>query len=345
MRPGSEDRDEQPGGDLDVARIFAATTCLGTSLHLSNYPDKCNDVTHGRVQSAGQLTSTGTVPTGSEGALGLTDQDPILALGVMPVGVVDWFGDQPHAVWPWAQDELGDAEPVIVGVDTELNYEQIASLRPDLIIGVYSGITEDQYDTLSQIAPTVAQPDGYVDYGVPWQEQTRIIARALGRAEKAEELIAEVEERFVEAREAHPEFPGKTALVATPAGGGIYGVYGPNEVSGRFLTSLGFALPTEIVELVGDGVQADISREQFELLDADVLIWLLNSPDERETLANDPVYQQLGVASEGREVFLEYEPFGGAIFFSSVLSLPFLLDGLVPQLAAAADGDPATMGS
>jgi iron complex transport system substrate-binding protein len=274
-------------------------------------------------------------------SVGLTDQDPILARGVTPAGVRDWFGDQPHAVWPWARDELGDAEPMIVGSDTELNYEQIASLQPDVIIGVSSGMTEEEYATLSQIAPTVAQSDEYVDYGVPWQEQTRVIGRVLGRAEKAEELIAEVEKLFDEARQAHPEFQGKTALVATPAEPGIYVAYGPNDVSGRFLTSLGFELPPEIVELTPEA-PADISREQFELIDADVLIWLLNSPDEREVLANDPLYQRLGVASQGRDIFLEYEPFGAAIFFSSVLSLPLLLDGLMPQIAAAVDGDPAT---
>jgi iron complex transport system substrate-binding protein len=47
----------------------------------------------------------------------------------------------------------------------------------------------------------------------------------------------------------------------------------------------------------------------------------------------------LAVHTEGREVFLDSydDPLGGATSFVSVLSLPFLLDGLVPQLAAALD--------
>ena len=36
------------------------------------------------------------------------------------------------------------------------------------------------------------------------------------------------------------------------------------------------------------------------------------------------------------------DPLGGATSFVSVLSLPYLLDGLVPMLSAAVDGDPAT---
>ena len=44
-------------------------------------------------------------------SVGFTDQDFILALGVTPVGIRDWYGDQPFGTWPWAQDELGSAEP------------------------------------------------------------------------------------------------------------------------------------------------------------------------------------------------------------------------------------------
>ena len=33
---------------------------------------------------------------------GLTGQDDLLALGIVPVAVTNWFGDQPFGVWPWA---------------------------------------------------------------------------------------------------------------------------------------------------------------------------------------------------------------------------------------------------
>ncbi len=57
----------------------------------------------------------------------------------------------------------------------------------------------------------------------------------------------------------------------------------------------------------------------------------------------DPLYAKLPVKTEGRDIFLEDEELlGGATSFISPLSLPFLLDGLVPQLAAAVDGNPST---
>ena len=62
--------------------------------------------------------------------VGVTEQDTVLALGVTPVGVTDWYGDQPYATWPWAQDELGDAEPEVLTTADGLEYERIAALDP-----------------------------------------------------------------------------------------------------------------------------------------------------------------------------------------------------------------------
>jgi len=101
--------------------------------------------------------------------VGLTDQDALLAPGIVPVGTSEWFGGYPGSIWPWAQDELaalGGAIPAAVGGES-INMEKIAALQPDLILALYAGVTQEQYDLLSQIAPTVAQPAGYIDYGIP----------------------------------------------------------------------------------------------------------------------------------------------------------------------------------
>jgi iron complex transport system substrate-binding protein len=273
--------------------------------------------------------------------VGLTDHDALLALGVQPVGVTEWFGEQPYATWPWAQDELGDAEPVVLRTgDSGINFEAIAALQPDAILALYSGITEEEYGLLSQIAPTVAQPGQYVDYGIPWQELTRTVGAVVGRSAEADAMVKDVEAYFSEVRAAHPEFEGATAVVATPYEG-IW-VYGPEDPRGRFLTMLGFALPEGLAEITGAEFGGNLSMERADLLDVDVIIWL--DADEAQGPLDGPVYSSLAVHTEGREVFLDSydDPLGGATSFVSVLSLPFLLDGLVPQLAAAVDGDPAT---
>lgn len=273
--------------------------------------------------------------------VGLTEQDALLALGITPVGTSEWFGGHPGAIWPWAQDKLTGPVPEVISDGATVNFEAIAALNPDLILALYAGLTQEQYDLLSQIAPTVAQPADYVDYGVPWQELTRTVGRAVGKAAEADALVKAVEERFAEVRKAHPEFDGATAVVATPYQG-IW-VYGPEDVRGRLLTDLGFSLPEGLAEVTGAEFGGNLSMERADLLDVDVIIWL--DPDDAEGPLGGPVYASLPVHTEGREVFLESytSALGGATSFVSVLSLPYLLDGLVPQLEAAIDGDPATV--
>lgn len=277
-------------------------------------------------------------------SVGYTDQDPLLALGVTPVGVREWFGEQPSATWPWARDELGEATPDVLQV-AELNFEQIAGLEPDLIVGVYSGLTGEEYETLSEIAPTIAQPGEYADYNVPWQEVTRILGRALGEEERAEELVSGVEARFERVRQERPEFEGASGVVALTGADGTYSPFGPEDSRGRFLSALGFEVPQEIADLAGDDFFANISAEELGLVDADVLIWITNNEEELQNLEEEPVYQRLRVAEEGRDIFLNSsEQLAGALSLSTVLSLPYLLDELVPRMAAALDGDPGTTG-
>ncbi|MQA01041.1 MAG: ABC transporter substrate-binding protein [Dehalococcoidia bacterium] len=275
--------------------------------------------------------------------VGFSDHDIVLALEVTPVAVREWYGGQPYATWPWAQDELGDATPEVLPPG-ELDLEQVVALRPDLILAVYSGLTEDEYATLSGIAPTVAQSGEHVDYGTPWPEMTRVVGRALARAARAETLIAEVEARFAEARAAHPEFEGLNGVAACSFEPGSYGMYGLGDPRAEFLAALGFALPAEVRGLVPSGsFYAVVSAEQLALLDVDLLVWFTLTDAEQPALESLPLYRGLKAARAGRDVFLGGDsPLSGALSFSSVLSLPYALDELMPVLAAASDGDPAT---
>lgn len=278
--------------------------------------------------------------------VGAVEQDALLALGIVPVGVTEWFGTGLHenGIWPWARsrlDELGGELPVVVGdTSTGIDVERVLALEPDLILGLYSALSAEQYQQLSQIAPTIAQPLPYSDWGVPWQELTRTLGQALGKAEEAEAVIAEVEARFQAVQQAHPEFVGATAVVATPYQG--LWVYGEDDLRGQLLTDLGFRLPEDLSTFTEGSFGGNISMERVDLLDVDVIIWLDADPDQ-EPLAS-PLYRNLRVHREGREVFLASytDPLGAATSFVTPLSIPYLLDGLVPMLAAAIDGDPAT---
>jgi iron-siderophore transport system substrate-binding protein len=276
--------------------------------------------------------------------VGLTDQDSVLALGTVPVGTTEWIGGYPGAIGPWAAGKLGGAPAPTVLKDTGTGpqVEKIAALRPDLILAVYGGLTKEQYETLSKLAPVVAQPKEYADYGVPWERQTELIGRTLGKEAAAKKLVADVRQRFRTLAGQHPEFAKATAVMATPYEG-IF-VYGSQDSRSRVLTSLGFTLPAGLDKAIGDSFGANISKERTDLLDTGVIVWIVADPTaDAAKLHEDKLYADLNVVGQGREVFVkEAGDFGNAVSFVSPLSLPYMLDRLVPQLAVAVDGDAAT---
>ncbi len=287
--------------------------------------------------------------------MGLTDPDFVLALGVKPAAITNWYGDYPLGVWPWAQQALGDARPGVMPrpESDKINFELVASFQPDLI-GMYTGMTEDEYKRASRLAPTVAQSAEHQDYLMPWQVTMRTVGQAVGRSAQAEDVIAGVESRFAAARREHPEFTGATLIVAERFETGTTYIRTAKEPQNGLFRDLGFVHPAPVAELLTDedGYSGNISDERMELLDtASVVVWKLfvgtddsgiqqgQVPDE---LAGHPLYPKLRVAREGRDVFVTDQVLLGSVIFGSPLSLPYALDRIIPMLAAALDGDPAT---
>lgn len=273
-------------------------------------------------------------------SIGFGEHDGLLSLGVTPIAVRDWYGEQPYATWPWAQDELGDAQPEVLP-STELNFEQIAALEPDLIIGIASGMTDTDYATLSTIAPTVAQPGDYIDYGTPWDVSLEITGRAVGRSAEAAQVIADTEQLFTDAIAEHPEFAGATAAVT------FYyeeqpGAYGSEDIRSRALTDLGFVIPSEIDELAGDAFFVSISAEDLSLIDTDVVVWIGAGAETFESIRTLPTRPSMRAFAEGREIVAD-DLLSGAFSHASPLSLEYVIERLVPELALAVDGDPGTV--
>lgn len=273
-------------------------------------------------------------------SVGFAEHDGILALGVTPIGVRDWYGEQPFATWPWAQDELGDAEPEVIAA-AELNFEQIAAMQPDIILGIASGMSDSDYATLSAIAPTVAQPGEFPDYGTPWRDQLAITGRALGRTAEADVVLADIEQRFTDARADHPEFEGATTTVAFTFED-LPGAYSSNDIRSQLLTELGFVIPPEFDELAGDNFYFSVSQEELATLDADTIVWILGDESGYDAVRAMPLRPTLTAYAEGREIVAD-PLLSGAFSHASPLSLEYVLDELVPELALAVDGDPATV--
>ena len=153
-------------------------------------------------------------------------------------------------------------------------------------------------------------------------------AAALARADRAEQLIDEVEATFAAARDTNPDFDGATGVIALIGEDGNYYPYGPADARARLLSDLGFTQQPEITRLAGDRFFATISAGRFDLLNADVLVWAAESQ---------------AVVALGRDVFLPPNgALGAALSYNNALSLPFVIDGMMPLLQAAVDGDPNT---
>lgn len=287
---------------------------------------------------------TTTIPAEPERVViaGLREQDAALALGVVPVATTEWYGKHPGAVFPWAKQALGDAEPpTVLSYEDGLQVEKIAAQRPDVIIAVYSGMTKKEYRQLSKLAPVVAQPKGQVDYGSSWQEETLMTGRAIGRPARAQELVDETQEQITAAAKAHPEFQGRTAAIVADYQGVF--VYGPQDVRSRFLEELGFDYPKALKDAFPKEFGGQVSEEKLDLLDVDTLVWFDSGGKTESKMAKNPVYAKLPVHREGRDVYvLEKDRVYEATSFPSVLSMPTLLKEYVPRLAAAVDGDPST---
>ena len=128
------------------------------------------------------------------------NDDVAIALGVVPVGVPknEWGGNDKGST-PWkdaALEELGAGfgsakAPVQFSEADGINFTEIAKLNPDVILGAYSGLTEEDYKKLSEIAPVVAHPE--IAYGTPWQDSTTIIGKALGKEAEAAKLVSDTE--------------------------------------------------------------------------------------------------------------------------------------------------------
>ena len=169
-----------------------------------------------------------------------------------------------------------------------------------------------------------------------------MIGAAVGRADEADRLVVETEGLIADARAEHPELEGASAVMGFALTEDQIGGYAEQDVRGRLLTDLGMEIPADINSRAGDRFYAEFSAEQVGLLDHDVLVWIAADAETMDRIRSSPLRQSLVAASEGREVFLDDPILGGAASFGSVLSLPYVLDELVPRLAAAADGDPAT---
>ncbi len=243
-----------------------------------------------------------------------SNQEVPLALGVVPVGMaeVTWGDDDGDGVLPWVEDkldELGADTPVLFDETDGIDFEAVADTQPDVILAAYSGLTQEEYDTLSKIAPVVAYPEAA--WGTSYEDMIRLNSTAIGLAEEGEALIDELHGTVDTALADFPELADSTVLFSyiDPSDFSKVGFYTTLDTRPGFLADLGVPVPTVVADesAATDQFYTTVSAEEADRF-ADVDVFVTYGDASGSIVAQlqaDPLLSQIPAIAEGRIAILE----------------------------------------
>ncbi len=263
-----------------------------------------------------------------------------LALGIVPVGMskVTWGDDDDNGILPWVEeklDELGGEAPVLFDETDGIDYEAVADTQPDVILASYSGLTEEEYDTLSKIAPVVAYPE--VAWGTSVDDMIEMNSKALGLEEEGQALIEKVDAEGKAALEATPALQGKKVLFAylDPSDLSQVGYYTATDTRPGYLhDNLGLPYPALVEESVGSTkFDLTVSAEDAAKFD-DVDLFVTYGDDSLlATLQADPLLSKIPAIAEGHVAILPNSTPIAASANPSPLSISWGIDDYLALLA------------
>ncbi len=225
---------------------------------------------------------TTTVPDAPQRILVLTNEgtEALLDLGIKPHGAVrSIVGD------PWYPHIAAAMTDVIeLGNEDEPNLELIASLEPDLIIGIkvrHEGI----YQQLSAVAPTVMSNvfDG------TWRQNYQLYAEAVGRDAVAAEHLAAFDTRIAALRASLGDRLAEEVSLVRFRAGGRTSIRAKSSFAGIILSDMGFARPAAQARLTDS---EEITRERTSEMDGDRIFYFTREAGDGEGLAAEAEWMQ-----------------------------------------------------
>lgn len=195
--------------------------------------------------------------------------DVAIALGIKPVGVVESWVEKP--IYQYLRDDLGNTP--ILGLETQPNLEEIAKLKPDLIIA--SKLRHEKvYEQLSQIAPTVTHQTVF-----KFKETVELVGQATNKEEDARKLLTDWDNRVADFKEKistrlGDEWPIEVAVLNFRADHARIFVTG---FAGDILSELGFIRPESQRKAAEEGnvVLKLTTKESIPSMNADVFFIFL----------------------------------------------------------------------
>ncbi|MGY1633615.1 iron-siderophore ABC transporter substrate-binding protein [Geodermatophilus sp. SYSU D01186] len=270
-----------------------------------------------------------------------------LALGVVPVGMAaaNFGDDDGDGLLPWVSERLEelDAEtPVLFDETDGIDFEAVADTDPDVILAAYSGLTQEDYDTLSEIAPVVAFPEA--PWATPWREVIEVNAAGMGMAEEGEQLVADIEQEIADTVGRHPQLEGRSTMFLTHVDTtdlSEVSFYTPFDTRSAFFEDLGLSTPSSVTAASTDSEQfsGTVSAEQVDAFDDVDIIVTYGDQALVDALNADPLLSQIPAVESGAIVLLPDTPLGTAAN-PTPLAISWVLEDYVTMLAEAADKAP-----
>ncbi|MCK1797151.1 iron-siderophore ABC transporter substrate-binding protein [Streptomyces sp. XM4193] len=274
--------------------------------------------------------------------LGQGSAETAIALGHTPVGVEEYpWGSDKSGYLPWVHEavtEKGDELPKQFKGGEDIDMDAILELEPDVILAPWSGITQDQYDLLSDLAPTVAYPG--LPWSTNWDEQIELIAKALGKPEKAEKLIGTIEGRLADAAKKRPEYEDVSFSYIYTNGPGSLGVFQEEEQRVEMVSSLGLKVDP-VVNTFKETKGTDsalIGLENAEKLNkSDLVFTFYSDKKSRREVESQKLYAAIPAIERGTVVASENNAFVTASSIINPLTVPWVVDRYLPLIDKAVE--------
>ncbi|WP_180968926.1 ABC transporter substrate-binding protein [Microbacterium aurantiacum] len=274
--------------------------------------------------------------------LGWYSQDVVAALGEVPVAVEDFTWGNVDTYLPWFKDkveELGGELPEIIEFTDagEYDFEAILALAPDVILANHSGISENDYKRLTEIAPTVGFAESA--WASDREELTLTVGKVLDQEDAAQKLLDEADAAVEAAAEAHPEFQD---IVFTygwflAEGETSFDFYLPRDPRVPLIEQLGFVYSPDVAALESTTKEfvAKVSLEELSDIESQFHIGWANAPEEIEGTVESPLVARWTPIAAGSYYFFDDQVLGWATTAPSVLSIPATIHDLADALASA----------
>lgn len=272
------------------------------------------------------------------------NHDVVLALGIVPVGfsAANYGVEDGSGLLPWTAEKLktlGENNPNIYQDTDGLDFEAISDSNPDVILAAYSGITQEDYDLLSKIAPVIAYPK--TPWATTWREQVTLNATGIGLKEEGEQLIKKTEDFVKEQASNYPQLQKKKVVWVNFSAKDMskLHLYTPADPRGSFLIELGMEYPESVTNAITDptSYSLNVSAENADILnDADIIVGY-GDDSLYEAVKADPLLGKLPAIERGSVVFIGNGTPLAASGNPNPLSITYTINQYLALLGEAAD--------